>query len=255
MYGQLGLQAIHTVIGIPGEASSAGELEFAGLRAGFLLGVLAIARAVLVFCCLWAFCYEHGCDELPLISTVTGGYQDKSDCPLKSWSYWLTWSTVAVQNVLLWAVLRDVYPKESQSCIPKLWRVSFHLLLVLDIAQQTCRIPGYHADLVIMGFALAVIVPGGLLHALRRDGANAQSPCALTIAWMAWFLLGLTGLYLCTWEPTLDHHFRAIFVEYVALVAYSIMIAALGQVPWTNLSFAREKQGSEKTGTYAACSS
>jgi len=221
-----------------------------------LLAASALARPCAVLFCLWAFCFEHGCAELPLISTVTGGFQDKSNCPLKTFSYWLTWFIVAVGNFLQWIVLNDVYPKKSQGFAPRIWSISFHLLLFLDIAQQTCRVPGYHADFVAIGFALAVLSMGMLLFALRQSEAHASAPCALTVAWMAWLSLGLTGLYLCTWFPTLDHHFGPTLAEYTALFAYTVMIAALGVVPWRSLACAKDMLRKTKFEKhYAACSS
>lgn len=217
--------------------------------AGRLLAVTAVARTIAVVACLFMYCWFefNSCEAIPLASTVTGGYQDQSSSFSKSLRFWIVWPIVLAENCLAWYVLRDAYPEEAAVWgYPKLFRVCLALWTVLDLAEESVRLPGYHQNLAIAAYAFAVVAPALLLRAywvIKGFERTHYAVGALEVASVAWVLFVACAVSLISFYPSFDHKSIPATLEYIAFGIHAVMLAGLGTLVGARQSCAIEQAG------------
>jgi len=206
-----------------------------GIHADRVLICVTWARFFSVITCLLLYCSSQDCTIVPLVSTVTGGYQDHSSSTRKTIEFMLAWPIVVCENILQWFVVpvRWPVPAISHGCqsSPRFVRTLLITALCLDVIEETDRRPSYHQTWAILA---ACLWPTLFLHAVwtrRWAGHALESSKVLITATVAAVGMWSTGAYLITFYPTMDGQSRPALGEYVAIAFRSTMLTAMSLVP------------------------
>lgn len=208
---------------------------------GYVMGGAAMARYIISLACVVQYCvWQHMCsDHIPLISTATGGYDDDPprNRPLLSWSFWIVWPFVLIENLTALFVLRVRYPA-AWKCDWVVYQVTSALALALDTAQQTDRTPGVHSKIIALGVLFTVLsavqmfvrlASARAAYRTRGEPAFTSGAFAPEVAAVLCFLTMVAScVYMATWFPNLDDNTPLAIAEYAGLGSHTGMMVAFG---------------------------